>query len=785
MIKKTINIINRLPVKVVLYIFISGIIGCSPARHMQEGEYLIRRNNINIISNEGYSIDKKTFENYISQKPNTRILGIFPFHLSMYNTLNRGKERKWKNKLMNVIGEKPVIYDSFLAEKTEDQFKRLMDNKGFYNSKVYREEKFGKKTVKINYFIEPGKPWLIRNIDFDIKDSLLINEILPDTSGNTLLKKRKPLDISTLEDERGRISVSLKKRGFYNFNKEFISFLVDTSLNSHQADISVKVTKYPQKVNQETIYLPHKKYKLNKVYIYLDMGQSGIITDSLSVDFIPDTLNIDNSVFVFKGKPTIDPLVILKKISIKPGNIYSITDVENTYRYLSGLQQFKFINIQFSEGKDKLAESDSLSFLNCYIRLNRMSSQSYQLEFEATNSSTHWGLGGNILYRHKNIFGGGEIFDTKLSGAFEIQHDAISGTLSENSYQNTREYGIESKILFPGFLAPFKLGKVIEKYHPKTVVFGNYNFQNRPDYTRIIVTGGFGYQWKTNANLKHIFNPLELNAINLKDTSAEFSQYFDTLFLRHSYESQFISASSYTREYSSQDENKHQDFIFMRSHTEIAGNIISIINSISGTRSEEGYYQLFNNRYAQYVKSDIDFRFYHYINPTSYIAYRGFAGVGVPYGNSDVLPFVKKYFSGGSNGIRAWQVRSLGPGSFVDNSDFPDLAADIKLEANIEYRFDIFRELKGAFFVDAGNIWAINKYDDRDGAKFRANSFYKEIAVGTGLGLRIDFGFILFRIDLGLKVVDPELPEGDRLIWKSRRPEIGDWNWNVGIGYPF
>ena len=779
LLKKTLNTLLRLPVKVLILLLFTGFIGCSPSRHIQDGEFLLKKNKIAIVP-EKYSINKTDLENYYKQKPNTKILGLFPFHLVMYNNLNKGKERKWKTKLMTVIGERPVIYDKFLADKTEVQFKRHLNNKGFYDAKIYREPKFNKKGVSITYFVNTGDPYLIRNVNFDIKDSILSQKILSDTI-ITLLRRNKPLDIEILESERKRITTILNNDGYYNFTKEFITYQIDSSLNAKQADIFVKVNNFSRRTKEGVIYEPHNQFFINKVYVYMDLGHSGIINDSIETNFIPDTLHYNNYAFIFKDKLAINPEVILSKITLKPGNKYVSDDIKKTYRYLSGLQQFKFINIQFSENIIDSLNFDSLYNIDCHIKLNRMTAQSYQIEFEGTNSSTHWGLGGNILYRHKNIFGGGQILDMKLSGAFEIQHDAISITGDNNSYRNTIEYGLETKIIFPEFLAPFNLGKVIEKYHPSSAVFINYNYQNRPDYTRTIVNAGFGYQWKVENNKKHIFNPIELNIINLRDTSAAFSQYFDTLFLRHSYESQFISASSYTYEFSNQNNNRTKDFIFFKTKSEIAGNIISGVSSLANDND----FEIFNKGYAQYIKSDFDLRFYHYINKSSLIAYRGFVGAGMPYGKSDVMPYVKKYFGGGANGIRAWQVRSLGPGSFVDDSNFPDLAADIKIEANIEYRFDIFWNLKGAFFIDAGNIWAINKFDDRQGASFSLDKFYKEIAVGTGLGARFDFDFILFRIDFGIKVIDPELPEGNRLIWGSKKLSSDDYTWNVGIGYPF
>ena len=342
-------------------------------------------------------------------------------------------------------------------------------------------------------------------------------------------------------------------------------------------------------------------------------------------------------------------------------------------------------------------------------------------------------------------------------------------------------------MIIPKFWIPLNAGQMLRKHHPKTAISYSYNHQKRSDYTRTIINAGYGYQWSTNRFRKHQINPIEVNIITLSDTSSAFSQYFDTLYLKHSYESQFILAGRYTFELSTQDlKKKFSDFVFMRANIETAGNIVRGLHDIFGREMiNDEYFEIFDTRYAQYIRGDIDFRYYQQINETSQLVYRGFFGLGIPYGNNSVLPFVKKYFSGGANGIRAWQIRSLGPGSFIDDSSFPDMAADMKIEANIEYRFDVAWMLKGAFFVDVGNIWAINKYDDRPGALFTFDTFYDELAIGTGVGARFDFDFLLLRIDLGIKVRDPELDSGSRMIWGSRKLGIGDYSWNFGIGYPF
>ena len=764
---------------------ILGFVACNPARHLEEGLYLLKSNKIKVEARE-HTLDTDELENFLKQKPNTRILGIIPFHLRAYNFLSRGKERKWKKKLQGVIGQEPVIFDEYLTKKSTRQLKLYVNSKGYYNAHISNTVRLAHKKAKVTYTIIPNQPHRIRNIKDSISDPVLATFVIQDTLDNTLLHPGGIFDFDVLEDERDRITKMIRNKGYYAFSKDFIDFLVDTTKATRRADITMRIKQVPRRESNRGITLHnHNSYKIRTVKVYLNLNQHLSRTDSTWSFQAPDTLQKNDTYFYYHGKPVIKPEVLLSKIDIRKGDFFSERSIDKTYRHLSGLQQFKLINIKYEEIPDSL-NTDTEKVLDCHIQLTTLTKQSYQAEIEGTNSSNHWGIGGNLLYSHKNLFRGAEIFNVKLSGAFEVQRDFV-GISSEQFLPNTFEYGLETSMTIPKFWIPLNAGRTLRKYHPKTNISYSYNHQKRSDYTRTIVNAGFGYQWNTTQFRKHRINPVELNIINLSDTSSAFSQYFDTLYLKHSYESQFISASSYTFELSTQDlKKKFSDFIFLHSRIELAGNLLKGFHDLVGAeKSSEGYYEIFNNRYAQYVRGDIDIRYYQQLNETSQLVYRTFFGVGIPYGNNNVLPFVKKYFSGGANGIRAWQIRSLGPGSFIDDSTFPDMAADMKIEANLEYRFDVAWLLKGAFFVDVGNIWAINKYDERPGALFRWNSFYKEVAVGTGVGARFDFDFLLFRIDLGIKVRDPELPEGQRLIWGSRKLGIGDYSWNFGIGYPF
>ncbi len=767
---------------IVLLLLLFIVSACNTTRFVPEDKYLLRMASIQMQDKQ--EVEKDELEGYIKQKPNTRILGVFPFHLSVYNTLSRGKEKKYKTKLKNVIGEEPVIYDAYRVDKTVTQLKQFLDNKGYYHADVSKEVVFGERKAFVFYKVTCNEPYRIRNISIQINDSLISKLVLNDTLNRTLLKRKAVFDSQVLEKERIRLTRMLKNKGYYTFNKELVTYLADSALNSNQVDITLKIKRPVTGATISDSLGSSLPYRVNKVYVLLDVPAKKLSNEERAAF---DTLVIDNHHYIYRGsEPDIKFETLFSKIKIKPDSLFRIDDADRTYKNLSGLQQFRFINIKFAE--QALLQQDSLQPLDCYIRLSQLTAQSYQIELEATNSENHWGLGGNLLYRHKNFYRGAEIFDIKFSGAFEFLRNTVLEDESSSSLPAYFEYGIESKVRIPKFWLPFNLkaSKFDEQYQPKTNFTANYNYQKRPYYTRTLLNAGYGYSWTTHDKYRHYLNPVELNVINLRDTTELFTQYFDTLYLKHSYESQFISASSYVFQYSGQDYKKRIDFPFVLFKTEVAGNILNLINkSIGRQTSDDGYYELFGTRFGQYVKSDIDFRYYHHTGENSLLVYRGFFGVGIPYGNSDLLPFVKKYYSGGPNSIRAWQVRSIGPGSFVDNSSFPDLAADLKLEVNLEYRFDIIWVLEGAFFLDAGNIWAINKYDDRPGAQFELDSFAKELAIGTGFGARFDFEFILFRLDLGMKIRDPELSEGKRWIHLHRGIESGDFAWNIGIGYPF
>jgi hypothetical protein len=423
-----------------------------------------------------------------------------------------------------------------------------------------------------------------------------------------------------------------------------------------------------------------------------------------------------------------------------------------------------------------------------------LSKQSTSVDIEGTNTSGNFGVAGNVTYQHRNLFRGAEVYELKFRGAIErLQHLTNDGV---PDYFNTRELGVESSVMFPKLLGPGYYINNFERFLPKTVVTMGYNYQKRPEYTRTISNIKFGYDWKSTEDLRHIWNLVDYNKVNVYEYDPDFIDGINDLYIRSSFTDHLIFAMNYSLIYNNQRVNTLKDYTYLRFNIESSGNILWALSKISNKQfvqetdslktATTKYYEVFNTRFAQYIKSDIEISHGYKIDEYNSLVGRAFFGIGLPYGNFDVLPFEKKYFTGGANGIRAWPVRSLGPGTYkASPKDYPNQTADIKLEANLEYRFKLIAFVEGAFFLDAGNIWAINEKDNREGALFELNKFYKQIALGTGAGLRFDLSYFIFRLDLGIKLRDPSEPANRGWIIGSRSYQGNDFNLSFAIGYPF
>jgi outer membrane protein assembly factor BamA len=751
---------------------------CNTTRFVPEGKYLL--NKITVKADDK-SLKREELKLHIRQKDNLRILGVLKFHLGVYNLSSAKKDNDWLKR----VGEAPVLYDEFQAQKSKDQLQIYLKNKGYYNAVVKDSLIINQPKKKLNlvFDIKAGQPYRIRNYVYAIKDKSLQGALLKD-SVNQLLKINDVFDLDVLNAERQRLVTCLKDRGYYKFSEEFVSFLADTNFYSHQVDLTVNIDDALLN-NDESKVVPHQKYKIRN-YLINPGFKTADLTGEQPEQKLDTLINKDYQ-FIYSGKLKYRPVLFYNLNRMKDSTWYCLQNAEKTYRALNRLKQFKLINIGFTE--TNVQSPDSAPLLDCKMQLSPLPPQNFSVDVEGTNSSGNLGVAGNLNYQQRNVFGGAEVFDVQLKGARERQ------ALTNNNF-NTRELGVESSLTIPKFLSFINGKRMFSFQLPETKFTVGFNYQKRPDYTRTITNLKFGYNWKTSNYLFHTLNLVDLNYVNIFNLNADFFNSIEDLYIKSSYTDHLIFASNYSWMYNTQNINKRSDYKYFKINFESAGSLLSLYSMLVNksktdvidtlTNETSSYYKVFNTRFAQYLKSDFEYRYGHMINKSSSVVGRGFLGIGVPFGNFDVLPFEKKYFTGGANGIRAWQVRSLGPGSYKAPSDaYPNQSSDIKLEANMEYRFKMFWRLEGAFFADAGNIWAINYKDNREGSVFKIDQFYKQIAVGSGFGMRFDFTYFLFRLDLGVKLRDPSLPEGKRFIPGNYQLSSDQFNLSFAIGYPF
>ncbi len=815
------------------------IIACRPARKLQKGEFLLQKNH---IIDKDTKVDIGEIEGYIKQKPNRKILLIFRFHLWLHNLANEEKakrkrilfDKKIENRNNRRIGkgkkpktndrqlfgewllnvsEPPVIYDSLLAKKSAKQIKLFLNNKGYFissvsDSVVYRR----RKRASVYYTITAQKPYLINHVEYKIPDELLSYYITSDTN-NCLIKPGKNYDVDVMQQERERIASELSNNGYYLFTKDYIYYEVDTTLADNKINVTLGVKNFAYKYSDYSdsiVERPHQRFYIKNIYIQPDFV-------SKKMDYVKkDTIRIESGTGkeiqdTVKGKEVdyyilhteelkYKTKVLLNCVFIRKGELYQLQNVDDTYKRISELKSFKTINIFFNR-----AGGD---YLDCFIQLSPIAKQSFTIESEGTNTGNgNLGISGSIVYQNRNLLKGAEVLELRLKGGIEAQHteNSNSANLNPASQFNTVEIGPEMNIYIPRFLIPFKV-HASKRSNPKTIFTSSFNFQQRPDYTRYITNLSFSYTWKETAKKRHTISPFVINFVKVA-LRGNFLDNTNDLYLINSFTDHLATSTRYTFTYNEQNIKKEENFSYFRVNGESSGNILrgiyNIGNSINPNtfvKDDQGRYTVFDVAYSQYLRIDGDYRYYFNSNEINKVVFRIAAGIGKPLANFTALPFERSFFSGGANGIRAWQSRTLGPGSYDDGEEISfGQIGDGQIEANIEYRFKMFKMLKGAIFVDAGNTWLQKKDISRPGGDFQFDRFSKEIAIGSGVGLRADFSFFIIRFDIGLKVRDPKFSEDKRWVienlfdaeWKrvyrtnNSNRKYDFFTFNLGIGYPF
>ncbi len=757
---------------------------CNPTKYVPKDETLLTDNHI-IINRE--TVKKSEIIPYIKQKPNKQIFGA-RFHLGLYNLSNINKE-KWPHGWLRNIGEEPVIFDQYATTKSKDQIKSYLSSKGYFDGQVMETIETTNRKSQVYYNIDLKPAYTVRNLKYEIADTDLTDLIYFD-SIYCMIERGKPYDFDILQAERSRLERFIRDMGFYNFSGENIYFRVDSTIGQRQVNIYYGIKKFLKLgPDNNPILVSHSQYRVQNIYIYPDYFPKEALAGGEEYQSSLDTIDYNGYHFITNlKKPSVKFDVIIQALYMKPGATFNVSNSERSQTHLMSLKTYRLVNIRYNEPDESKKLSGEDKVLDCIIQLTPMSPQSFTVELEGTNSGGNLGGALNFIYQNKNLLHGAEQFSLKLKGAYEAFSQSNTGIKS------TREFGIETGLRLPSFLVPFiERERFIKKYNPTTTIQAAYDYQNLPVYTRTVANATFGYLWKAGEYQTHMVNPLQLNLVKIPTIDPDYYKNVieKSSYLINSYKDVMILGGTYSYIFNNQKIKKSKDYWFLRFNAEAAGNLLRTIKKVSGAEMKSdatfSHFNIFRLPFAQFIRTDVDIRYNRIVNDVSSVVYRGFFGVGIPYKNSLAMPFEKQYFEGGANGIRGWQVRSLGPGSYAaPETKYINQTGDIKIEANIEYRFKLFWILEGAVFLDAGNIWVFKEDLDRPGAQFKFSTFYNDLAVGSGFGMRYDMKFVLLRTDLGLKLRDPKYPDKSQWIFSRNNNSVSkNLALVIAIGYPF
>lgn len=762
-------------IKLILFsIAILGLSGCAIRNYVPEGKAILTDYEI-INDSSHYDISKSEISKYIIQKPNKNLFGWLPRVWIYYKTQNKTDNAfyRWINRNFSV---EPVYYNSVNTTDAQRQIENYLKNTGFFRSKVMATKSEKNKRATVVYKIITSKPYTIRNVDKKIYDSAVLKEI--DKIDNDLIVKTGDnYNVFTMDKERDIISTHLRDNGYFLFTKNDILYEVDTNLRQNKADMTLRIDGDK-----------HDKYLINNVYIYPDYNiktASTIINDTVPFTFSLRKKDSEYRFdFIYGHNPRVNLKTFNQVIQIHKGEEFSQKRVTQTYEALGSLKLYRINNISFDIVP---SDNDSVRLLNCIITLQRGKIHHYNIQLEGTNSGGDLGALGSFSYKNNNIFRGSEVLRITVKGGFQAQR--VNNEVIQEGMFNTKEFGADASILFPRFLSPIALHRFVSEYQPKTILVSGYNMQIRPLYNRYIITASFGYNWKSSNTVEHFLTPINLNTVKVLPTDL-FASVLNSQTnqrIKDRYTDHLILGLNYSFIFNNQNVKKKNDFFYFKFDLETSGNLLSLFNNTPIiTTSDDNYHRIIDIRYAQYVKYQFDLRFYHYFrNRNNMLAMRMMYGQGIAnYGNSIDLPFERSFYAGGSNGMRGWQFRNLGPGEFKNEYGINmEHIGDLQLESNIEYRFPIYSFFKGAIFFDMGNIWTLNDNEAFPGGQFKFDKFYKQFAIDSGLGLRLDFSYFLIRLDMAAPLRDPSYNEANR--WRVGKLQWEDLVWNFGIGYPF
>jgi outer membrane protein assembly factor BamA len=719
------------------------LVSCSASKFVPDEHYLLEKVEMR-ADTKGFDVN--VLQPYIRQKANSKWFSLFKIPLGAYAMAGRDTS-KWINRTLKNFGEKPVVYDTLQARLSCDDLCKAMQNLGYMNAKVSLETKAKGKKLKAIYTLHPGTPYKIHSVKYDIQDENIAKILDFDNPKKRFLLPGNQFTVNRLDAERKRITTVLMNTGYYRFHKDFIQYSADSASVGHGVDITLHLLKY--RANSDAPETLHPRYMIRNV----------------------NFLNNDSDKIHLREK------VLEVNTRILAGHPFSSSALQKTYNNFGRLQAVRFTNISFSEVPDT-------TLLDCNIQISTNKPSTLSFQPEGTNTAGDLGAAASLTYENRNLFRGSELFSVQLRSAFE----AITG-LEGYQNQNYEEYSVETKLSFPRFVAPFLSKSFRRSSNASSELSLSWDLQNRPEFHRRVFSSAWRYRWSDpHHNTSYRFDLLDLNYVYMPWISETFKHdYLDSLsnrnaILRYNYEDLFIMKIGFGLTY-------NNGINVIRANFETAGNILNAASHLTGMkRNDNDQYTLFNIAYAQYMKFDFDFTHLIRFDEHNALALHSDFGIAYPYGNSTILPFEKRYFSGGSNSVRGWNVRELGPGSFRGTDgriDFINQTGDMKLDLNAELRTFLFWKIYGAAFIDAGNIWTLREYAEQPGGQFKFDQFYKQIAVAYGLGIRFNFDYFILRFDMGMKAINPayESSEEHYAIFSPKFSR--DFSFHFAVGLPF
>lgn len=765
--------------KVCKYLLICGWLiltaACSTTRHVPDQQFLLDHTSIR-IEGKGEEFPKPSeLNNYLRQHPNSRALGFLPLRLYTYNWSGNDTSRRVNRWLRN-IGEAPVIYSQRLTDASAAQLRQALINRGFVHARVTADTLRHGRKISVRYTAYPGEPLRIASFAYRIPD-VAVGQIIATDSLNSGLHIGDLLDRTKIDSERTRVTDLMRRNGYYDFLRDYISFTADTLANSPDAALTMYV-KTPKGAEA------HQLYTIRRVIFQPDYSPDS--EQTMPLDTVPY-----RDIYIIRDPRLKSTAVTAKTLwnnnFIEPDAPYNAAQFNQTYEALGRLGIIKSVSVEL--------RPVNLGQMDAIVRLQRNSLQGISLELEGTNSEGDLGIGAGVTYQHRNIFHGSELLTLKGHGSYE----SLSGNLEGLINNHYTEASAEVAVTLPHFSMPF-----IKRAYRRTVLAStefslNGNYQERPEYTRIIAGAGWRYKWTNRSNTnRRVFDLIDVNYVFLPRSTINFLDEVaaGNPLLRYSYEDHFIMRMGYSFFLTNRStapllpgqtaRREPRNVWTVRASAESAGNLLYAISSAIGQRKRDGAYKIFGTQYAQYVKGEADFMVKHTVSRRTSLAFRIGAGVAVPYGNSSMVPFEKRFYAGGANGVRGWSVRTLGPGRYdARNSvtDFINQCGDIRIDLNLEARVKLFWVLEGAAFIDTGNVWTIRNYENQPGGLFRFDSFYKELGWAYGLGVRMDFTYFLLRFDLGMKAYNPAMNQEP---WPLLHPQWKrDATFHFSVGYPF